>query len=144
MGREIKELIKEISIGIILYNLVLAAIATVVYPRVNVYLGLLVGMGVAMMMFVHMSYTYSKAALDSANDAAVKKKVAVGVILRSVVYLALLVFILWKLPQINIIAVALGALGLKAAAYLQPMLHRFLLRRRGEEVACENPDGERT
>lgn len=134
MKSEVKHLILEISIGIVLYNVVLALAALVIYPSMSVFLGFATGMVIALLMFIHMSLTFQKAAA-SADEQGAKRRTAIGVIFRSLVYLVVLVVILWKVPQINIIAVALGAMGLKAAAYAQPFIHGVMVReviRKGE------------
>lgn len=127
MKAEIKSLIKEVTVGIILYNGLLAAIALIIYPSSKVFLGLAVGMSVALLMFIHMTVTFQQA-MAQGDEMAAKRKTTVGVIFRSLIYILLLVVILWKVPQINILAVALGAMGLKAAAYSQPYIHRVMIR----------------
>lgn len=128
MKSEVKNLILEISVGIVLYNAVLSIAALIIYPRTSVFLGFATGMVVALLMFIHMSLTFQKAAA-AVDEETAKRRTTVGVIFRSLVYLAVLVVILWKVPEINIIAVALGVMGLKAAAYAQPFIHQVMVQR---------------
>lgn len=124
MEKDIRELVLEVSMGVVGYNMILAIGASILFPQASVYLGLLVGMAAALVMFANMALTFSKAVRESSETAA-RRKTTLGVIFRSVGYLVLLVVLLWKVPQINILAVACGALGLKVGAYLQPLIHKF-------------------
>ena len=127
MKADVKGLILDVTVGIVLYNALLAVIALVIYPKSTVFLGLAVGMVVALLMFIHMTLTFQQAA-EEADEGAAKRRTTIGVIVRSTIYIGLLIVILWKVPQINIIAVALGAMGLKAAAYAQPFIHKVMVR----------------
>ena len=44
----------------------------------------------------------------------------------------------WKAPGAAVVPVAVGALGLKTGAYLQPVFHRICRRRAGGEGTAED------
>lgn len=123
-----KQLFLQMSAGIFLWNLLLAAAGFILAPalgwtRSSVLLGVLLGVVCAELMLFHMA-VITERVLSSGNEAYANKTTLVHSILRKLVFFVLLAVILWKIPQINALGVVLGVMGLKAGAYLQPVLFR--------------------
>ncbi len=128
MTAETKKLVLQMSVGVLLWNLLLAAAGIFLGPvlgwtRISIFLGLIVGGFCAEAMLVHMA-VITERVLDSGNEAYANKTTVIHAFGRKLVYILILVVILWKIPQVNVMAVVLGTMGLKAGAYLQPVLFR--------------------
>lgn len=127
MTSETKKLVLEMSVGVLLWNLFLAVFGCLIGPvlgwsRLSVIFGVLIGMAAAEMMLIHMAVIMERV-LDSCDQSYANKTTVMHAMIRKLVYIVLLVLILWKFPQINPLAVVFGTMGLKAGAYLQPLLH---------------------
>lgn len=128
MTNDTKQLVIQMSVGIVLWNVLLVIGGCFLGPflgwsRLSVFLGAVVGAAAAEGMLIHMAVITEKV-LESRNESYANKTTVIHSIGRKLIYLLLLVFILWKVPQINPLAVVFGTMGLKAGAYLQPLLHR--------------------
>lgn len=126
MTAETKKLVLEMSAGILLWNLLLALAGALLGPvlgwtRISICLGLIVGGLCGEAMLVHMA-VITERVLDSGNEAYANKTTVIHAVCRKLAYIFLLFAILWKVPQVNVMAVVLGTMGLKAGAYLQPVL----------------------
>lgn len=130
MSKDTKKLVFEVSIGIIIYNLVIMGLAFVFFPESSVFLGIFIGLTIAVIMIFHMGITLEKA-IDTCDSNTAQKKTVINSILRNVLFIVLLVVLLWKFPQVNILAVVIGTLGLKVGAYLQPLIHKTLTHGKG-------------
>ena len=53
-----------------------------------------------------------------------KKTAAFHSVLRKLIFFGIIALLLWKVPQVNALGTVLGVMGLKAGAYLQPVLFR--------------------
>ncbi len=127
MSRPTKRLIMEMSVGIILYNLLLAVLAVVFLPRFSYpVLPVLEGLGVgalgAILMLIHMAVTTERA-LESQNEDYANKHTVAQSMIRKLVFLAGL-FFCWQVLKADLLAVVIGAIGMKAGAYLQPLVHK--------------------
>ena len=127
LSKPTKRLLFEMSIGILLYNLLLGGLACLVmpkasYPVMPVLAGLLCGAAGAVLMLVHMAVTMERA-LDSQNESYASKTTIVQSMIRKVVLVAAL-FFCWRVFGADPLAMVVGAMGLKAGAYLQPLVHR--------------------
>lgn len=128
LTKSTKRMLAEMSVGIILYNLLLGILACVLLPKVSypvipVLLGLLVGAVAAILMLIHMA-VITERALESQNENYANKKTIVQSLLRKVVFLAAL-FFCWRVLKADLLAMVIGATGMKMGAYLQPLIHRF-------------------
>lgn len=127
MSRETKHLILEMSIGMLCYELVLAVIAWILHGQMDfsmgpVCLGLAAGFTADLLMLLHMAYITERVA-DSMDAAYANKTTVVHSMIRKVIFIAALV-LLGTRPWMNPVAMITGALGLKAGAMLQPVIHR--------------------
>lgn len=128
LSKGTKRVLVEMSVGVVLYNLLLMAAACLVLPKVSypvipVVKGLLVGAAGAVLMLVHMA-VMAERAIDSRNeDYANKLTVAQGMI-RKLVFVAA-IFFFWRVLHADLLAAVVGAMGMKAGAYLQPLVRRL-------------------
>lgn len=126
MTVETRKLVLQMSAGTFLWNLLLGAAGWFLAPvlgwgRMSVYLGLFVGWASAEAMLVHMAIITERV-LESGNEAYANKTTVIHSIGRRLIYILMLFIILRWIPQVNVMAVVLGTMGLKAGAYLQPIL----------------------
>ncbi len=131
LSRSTKRLLVEMSIGIILYNLLLGVLAWVFlpgtsYPVWPVLGGLLAGAVGAVLMLIHMAVTTERA-LESQNESYASKTTIVQSLIRKVVLVAALVFC-WRVFRVDLLAVVIGIMGMKAGAYLQPLIHKVFTK----------------
>ena len=129
LSKSTKRLLVEMSVGIVLYNLLLGVLATLFlpktsYPVLPVLKGLFVGALGAVLMLIHMAVTTERV-LDSQNPGYANKYTVMQSMIRKVVFVAA-IFCCWRVLEADLLAAAIGAMGLKAGAYLQPLIHRVL------------------
>ena len=110
LSKSTKRLLAEMSAGIIFYNVILVILAVLLLPKVSypvvpVIMGLVVGAAGAICMLIHMAVMTER-------------------MLRKLVFVAVLL-ICWKVLKIDLLAAVIGAMGMKAGAYLQPLVHRI-------------------
>ena len=129
LSRSTKRLLVEMSIGIILYNLLLGVLAWVIlsgtsYQVSSVLWGLSAGAVGAILMLIHMAVIMERA-LDSQNESYANKTTIVQGMIRKVVLVAVLL-LCWRVFRVNPLAMVIGIMGMKAGAYLQPLIHKIL------------------
>lgn len=123
-----KRMLVEMSVGIILYNLLLGVLAwlflpKVPYPVMPVLKGLMVGAAGAILMLVHIAVVTERVMASRSENYANKYTVAQSM-LRKVVFVAALFFV-WRMIQADLLATVIGAMGMKAGAYLQPLVRKL-------------------
>ena len=101
MSDKTKRQVVGMSIGILIHNMILLLICLIFFRTVPVIAGVLIGAAAA----------YSS------------KKMVIHSLIRSLCAV-ILVCLLWKFTTINLLAVVLGALGLKTGAYVYPVLQK--------------------
>ena len=129
LSRSTKRLLVEMSIGIILYNLLLGVLAWVIlsgtsYQVSSVLWGLSAGAVGAILMLIHMAVIMERA-LDSQNESYANKTTIVQGMIRKVVLVAVLL-LCWRVFRVNPLAMVIGIMGGFAVAYLQPLIHKIL------------------
>ena len=135
LSKTTKRLLLEISFGTVLFDAVLAVLAVLFLPRFQypvqpVLLGLLAGAAGAICMLVHMA-VMTERALDSQDETYANKLMLAHSLLRKVVFLAAL------------LATVFGAMGMKAGAFLQPLVRRISGGDAGEgPVSGQQPSEE--
>lgn len=127
MRTDIKRLVWEVSAGIICYELVLMAAAAVLHLGSPVFFGLLGGGMLAIAAFIHMAVT-SDRTLDMGAERPAVKRATIHAVIRMMIVLAVLLATM-RSPYINTVAVVVGILGLKAGAYLQPVVHKLCMKK---------------
>lgn len=126
MTRDTKRLVWQITAGMGLWGIVFGTAGFFLAPvmganPVSVLGGILLGLGLAELMLVHMA-AVAELAGEVSHPEEARKRAAAQIFARRLIVFGLLAVIAWKVPQVNILAVILGILGLKAGAYLQPLL----------------------
>jgi hypothetical protein len=112
------------------YTVVLAVLAVVFkggmarmgFSTGPVLAGLFCGFAADVAMLIHMAYITERAA-DSMDEGYANKSTVIQSMIRRVVFIIVL-FVLGSRPQIDAVAMIIGALGLKAGALCQPIVHR--------------------
>lgn len=133
MGKETRNLVLEVSSGIVIFTAAAMLAALIVYPKPSVFTGLLLGMVLALAMFFSMAEVLDRS-MKTEDSKIVQKRTVISSIIRYVVLFAVLVIVVvWFPDQVNAVALVIGVLGLKAGAYLQPVIHRIVSRRKKEE-----------
>lgn len=125
-----RHLVVEMSIGMLFYTVVLAVLAVVFkggmarmgFSIGPVLAGLFCGFAADVAMLIHMAYITERAA-DSMDEGYANKSTVIQSMIRRVVFIIVL-FVLGSRPQIDAVAMIIGALGLKAGALCQPIVHR--------------------
>ena len=144
MSSHLKRLVLEMSVVMFAYVSILGALAVIFQDGLAgagfllspVLVGLFLGFAADVVMLVHMACITERAA-GSRDEGYANKTTVVQSALRRVVFIAAL-FILGSRPQIDAVAMIIGALGLKAGALLQPVVHRTFFR------GSEQSSGEST
>lgn len=134
MSSRLKHLVLEMSVGMFAYVLILGGLAIIFqnglagagFSLVPVLTGLFLGFAADVAMLVHMAVVTERAA-DSRDEGYANKMTVIQSAIRRVVFIIVLV-ILGSRPQIDAVAMIIGALGLKAGALLQPTVHRTFFK----------------
>ena len=129
MEKATKSLILEVSAGIIVFTVVVMVGAFFIYPESSVFAGLFLGMVVALAMFLSMALVLEHS-MKTMNPGTVQKRSVISTVVRYLVLIIILVVIITRFSdQINPVALVIGVLGLKAGAFLQPVIHRIAARK---------------
>lgn len=130
MLKKMEPIIREIW-GILLVYGVLVQLVGIwfVQDKIRYTSGLWIGVALAGFMIWHMHRGISRA-LDMDPDGAKKQALKMYSIRILIVCIAVLVLLYLKIG--NIIMIFIGMLGLKPAAYIQPVLHDYLMKRAGK------------
>lgn len=124
MSDNTKRQVLEMSVGIGIHNLILAVICLIWFRELPVFLGILIGLCVAVGLLVSIAMS-TELCVESANEGYATKKMAMHAVIRSFAVIAV-VAVLWKFTKVNILTVALGTLGMKTGAYLYPWVHKIM------------------
>lgn len=129
MSEHSKNLVVEMSIGVAVYGIVAEVIALIICLRMNVppvpvLVGLAVGVLADILMLIHIA-VITERVLESKDEAYANRTTVVHSLIRKVVFVIALL-VLWFVFHVNAVAMIIGAMGLKAGAYLQPLVHKTL------------------
>ncbi len=138
MSSHLKRLVLEMSVGMFAYVLFLGVLAVIFRNSLAgagvflnpVLVGLFLGFLADAVMLAHMAVVTERAA-ESRDESYANKTTMIQSAIRRVVFIVVLV-ILGSRPQIDAVAMIIGALGLKAGALLQPIVHRTFFREDGQ------------
>lgn len=133
MGKETKNLVLEVSAGIVLFT-VAAMIGTFfMYPKRAVFAGLLLGMVIALAMFLSMVLVLERS-MKTEDPKIVQKWSIISAVIRYLLLIVVLVTVIIQFSDwFNPVAVVIGVLGLKAGAFLQPVIHKIAVLKIKEE-----------
>lgn len=131
MSKEIKYLVLEMSVGMACYELILGIAAWFLHKPMGFALGpalagILAGFFCDILMLIHMAHITERA-VDSMDEGYANKTTLVQGMVRKVVFIAVLLLLV-SITQINAVTMIMGALALKAGAYLQPAVHKIFLK----------------
>lgn len=132
MLKRLNKVLPELILGILIYG-VLAQITGVwlTEDKLSYSVGLWIGILLAVGMAVHMAVVIE----DAVSLGSSQGRIITMSLLRYVVVILVFVCIIYFRLG-NPIAAFAGVMGLKIAAYLQPFLHKTILKLQGRE---ENP-----
>ena len=121
MSDKTKRQVVGMSIGILIHNMILLLICLIFFRTVPVIAGVLIGAAAAEVLLISIARS-TELCVESADGAYSSKKM----VIHSLISLCavILVCLLWKFTTINLLAVVLGALGLKTGAYVYPVLQK--------------------
>lgn len=129
MGKETKNLMLEVSAGIVFFTAAAMVVAFLVYPDRTVFAGLLLGMIIAMAMFLSMALVLERS-MKTEDPKTVQKRSVISAVIRYLLLIVILVTVIIRFSNwFNPVAVVIGVLGLKAGAFLQPAIHKIAVRR---------------
>lgn len=130
MLRRINQALPELVLGIVLYGLVvwLAGI-WFVEGRIQYTAGLWIGVALAAGMAVNMAVVILDA-VEAMEEGRSSRKPLLYAVVRYIVLVAAFLAV-WYLKIGNVIAMFAGVMGLKIAAYLQPLTHKFIVALQG-------------
>lgn len=129
MEKTTKNLIVEVSVGIVLFTVMAMLAAFFLYPDRTVYAGLFLGMILALVMFLSMALVLEKS-MKTGDPKTVQKRSVISVAIRYFLLVMILITVTyWFSNWFHPVAVVIGVLGLKVGAYLQPVLHKIAVRR---------------
>lgn len=133
MLRRLNKVLPELILGIILYGVVLQITGIwFVSDKIRYSSGLWIGIALACFMAVHMAVVIEDAvSLESSQG----KLIAQSLIRYFVVVVVFFCMMYFRLG--NLITAFLGTMGLKAAAYAQPFIHKMIFKLRGREEEIE-------
>lgn len=148
MTKEIRRLVAEMCVGMFLYVLALGILAVIFrrglagmgFALGPVLAGLLAGFCADVAMLVHMAVVAERAT-DSRDEAYANRITLVQSVLRKIIFVVVL-FFLGSRPQIDAVAMIIGALGLKMGAYLQPAVHRVAAAREASPETAQEAVAE--
>lgn len=129
ISQETVKLVKEMSVGIVLYNLILGIAVFLLMrhfgrPVLPVLGGVLFGTVSAVIMVVCMAITTENIA---GGHRAGDINITFYPVLQKVIYIIALV-VFWALFKMDLPAAVLATIGIKAGAYLQIWVHKVLGR----------------
>lgn len=130
MLKRLNDALPGLVLGIILYGIIIELIGIWFVPdKVMFTSGLWIGIAVAVGMAVHIAVVLVDA-VDLQGGEKVRRKIVAQYLLRYIVVVA--VFLLIMIFHLgNLLAAFVGVMGLKAAAYVQPFMHRVFLKLQG-------------
>jgi len=128
MGKETKNLMLEVSGGIVVFVLAVMLGVLFLYPKRSVFAGLFLGMVLALAMFLSMAVVLEKSK-KMEEPGAIQRRCVISAGIRYVMLIAIMAAVIVRFSNwFHPIAVLIGILGLKAGAFLQPVIHKVSVR----------------
>lgn len=128
------EALPGLCLGIILYGLLVEIIGLLlVHDKVKFSVGLLIGIGCAFFMALHIAKVLD---LAVATEGHQPKMLAAKSVLRYLV-VVIVFFVMMKLDIGNLFAAFFGVMGLKVSAYAQPLIYKMIFKRNMEEESLD-------
>jgi len=139
MLKRINPALPQLIVGILLYGIVIQITGMWFVNDKQAYtLGLWIGIALAIGMAINMAIVILDA-VDAAATTGRTVRTGFWSVLRYVVVVGVFVAA-WYFELANPLIMFLGLMGLKVSAYLQPMFHKIISRRRNEagELSVES------
>jgi hypothetical protein len=111
------------SIGVLLHNLVILIVCLIWFRSLSAVLGVVLGAAAAVLLLASMAYS-TELCVEAADEEYARKKMTVHTLVRNLSVI-ILVILLWKFTEVNILVMVLGILGLKTGAYLYPVFEKI-------------------
>ena len=125
MLKRINNILPELLLEIFIYGLIVQLAGVwFVEDKLGYSIGLWLGIALAMGMAIHMAVTIADS-LEGAVGGRITVRTTLFFLLRYLVVVLLFVAVFY-FDLGNVILMFIGVMGLKVAAYLQPLMHRFL------------------
>ncbi len=123
---QLSDVLPDLWVGILLYG-VLCEIVGLIFVEDKMFysVGLVVGVICALFMATHMAWSL-RGALDLGEEGAVKKMQFHNILRYAIIVVIFFLLLFTNLG--NPLSAFLGVMGLKVAAYLQPITHKIFRR----------------
>lgn len=129
MLKRLNKVLPELILGIILYGILLQVFGVwLVKDKLHYSSGLWIGIALAVGMAIHMAVVIEDAVSLNSSRAKLITQSLVRYIVVVVVFFVMMYFHLG-----NLVSAFLGVMGLKAAAYAQPFIHKTILKLQGKK-----------
>ncbi len=123
---QLSDVLPDLWAGILLYGVLCEIVGLIFVEDYLFYsIGLIAGIACAIFMATHMAWSLNLA-MDMAEGDAVKKMQVHNILRYLIVVVVFFLLLFTKLG--NPLVAFLGVMGLKVAAYLQPVTHKFFRR----------------
>ena len=128
----LKKTLFEMAFGFVIYEFILAVVLLIIskiteYSLLSLYLGYIIGIVLAVYIFLDMAVTIENV-IDLKDPDYARKKTMLHAGIRKAVLIAVIVIAL-NLKFINTMAIVLTLFGIKAGAYLQPYANKIYKKR---------------
>lgn len=134
MLKRINPVLPQLIAGILLYGVVIQLTGMWFVTDKQAYtLGLWIGVALAIGMAINMAIVILDA-VDGMDSTGRPVRTGFWSVLRYVVVVGVFV-VAWYFELANPLVMFLGLMGLKVSAYLQPVFHKIIFRRRKEDGA---------
>lgn len=136
MLKRLNDALPELILGIVIYGLLIEVVGVwFVEDKIRYSSGLLIGIVLACGMAINMAIVLEDAVSTMGQNHAQAKIIAKSVLRYVVVVIVFVGMMYFNLG--NLFTAFFGVMGLKVAAYLQPLTHKTISRLRGE-TECED------
>ncbi len=134
MIKELKNTALEMIFGIILFEAALIVFFFFVsingYSRWSLISGAIVGTVLCLLLLWDMARSAEEAGTSGDPEYARKKTVMHAMLRKAVIVIVVILF--WKSAAVNVLGIVFALFGLKCGAYLQPIVHRYISKRKEE------------
>lgn len=138
MLKRLNDALPGLVLGIIFYGIAIELVGVwFVSDKLRFTSGLMIGIVTAISMAIHMAVVLLDA-VDFAGAEKAKRRIIAKSILRYVVVVVIfLVMMIFHLG--SLFSAFLGVMGLKASAYMQPLMHKAFMKMQGRgDVSPDN------
>lgn len=129
MNKDLRKTVMQMSIGIILYEIILSVLAFFWYTKLgysfmSLFFGILIGGVIAVIMVEDMARV-SYDVICSNDVSYANKKTLMRSILRKII-LVIILAMFWNSRYVNVLAIVIATLGIKFGAYMHPFIKKVI------------------